>query len=138
MNNTELTKFEFLLTLDNNIVIQRFFNVKDFNPKSINSTDLYYCVKDICDEISDDLKIKTIDYMLENINYYYDVENLENEIDSSKETFLLEIKLENKVFMSRIFSANVFHPKVRYTVDIRPKVRNILMNLTSEIGRAHV
>ena len=33
--NQDLTKVEFLLTLENNIIIQRFFNVKAFNPDAI-------------------------------------------------------------------------------------------------------
>jgi len=34
------------------------------------------------------------------------------------------------VFISRIFPAYYFHPKVRYTVDIRPNLKRILSDLT--------
>ena len=123
MTNQDLTKLEFLLTLEGNIIIQRFFNVKDFNPMAMHSTELYETVKEICEEISYDLKMKTIDYLLENQNYYYDFENVESETEIAEEYFLLEVKLDNHIFISRIFPAHVYHPKVRYTVDIRPKVR---------------
>ena len=129
-NQQDITKFEFLLSLENNIVCQRFFNVKDHVPEAKNSMDLYYYVKNICDEISEDLKYKTSDYLGDNQNYFLNSENVEDDSEEKKEHFLLEIKLNDDVFISRIFPAYVFHPKVRYTVDIRPKLKRILSDLT--------
>ena len=68
-NEQSITKFEFILTLEKNIVCQRFFNVMEHTPKSRRSLDLYDYVKNICEEISNDLKIKTSDYMCENQNF---------------------------------------------------------------------
>jgi len=134
MQNQDITKMEFLLTLEKNIVIQRFFNVINYNPESRNSLDLHECVKDICEEISRDLKTKTLDYLNENQNYFFD-SNTNSEITENKEEwFLLQIKLEDEVFISRIFPAQVYHPKVRYAVDIRPKVRKILSDLTDVLS----
>lgn len=134
MQNQDITKFEFLLTLEKNIVIQRFFNVPNYNPESKNSVDLYECVKDICDEISTDLKMKTLDYLNDNANYFIDSSSLDEPIDSKEEYFLLKIKLVDDVFISRIFPAHIYHPKVRYAVDIRPKVRKILGDLTDVLS----
>ena len=47
-----------------------------------------------------------------------------------KEHFLMEIKLGDDVFIQRIFPAYYYHPKVRYTVDIRPRLKTILSDLT--------
>jgi hypothetical protein len=55
---------------------------------------------------------------------------VEDENEKEKEHFLLEIKLGDDVFISRIFPAYFFHPKVRYTVDIRPSLKRILLDLT--------
>jgi hypothetical protein len=55
---------------------------------------------------------------------------VEDSSEDKKEDFLIEIKLNDDVFISRIFPAHYFHPKVRYTVDIRPKLREILSDLT--------
>jgi hypothetical protein len=55
---------------------------------------------------------------------------VEDEVEKEKEHFLLEIKLGDDVFISRIFPAYYFHPKVRYTVDIRPSLKRILSDLT--------
>ncbi len=129
-NQQEITKFEFLLTLDGNIVCQRFFNVRNHNPQSRKSMDLHYYVKEISQEISDDLKIKTSDYLCENQNYFLNLDSVEDDEENKKEEFLIEIKLDEDVFISRIFPAFYYHPKVRYTVDIRPKLKRILSDLT--------
>jgi hypothetical protein len=134
MQNQEITKFEFILTLEKNIVIQRFFNVMNYNPESKNSLDLYYCVTNICDEISKELKTKTIEYMCENEDYYFDLFDENESIEIKEEYFLLQIKHNEEVFISRIFPAHIFHPKVRYAVDIRPKVRKILAELSDVLS----
>lgn len=129
-NQENVTKFEFLLTLENNIVCQRFFNVKDHEPRSRRSMDLHDYVKNICEEISEDLKIKSSNYLCENQNFFLNSEVVEETKVTEKEHFLLEIKLGDDVFIQRIFPAYYYHPKVRYTVDIRPKLKRILSDLT--------
>lgn len=129
-NQENLTKFEFLLTLEGNIVCQRYFNVKDHVSQSRRSMDLHDYVKNICEEISEDLKIKSSNYLCENQNFFLNSEVVEDTKVAEKEEFLLEIKLGDDVFISRIFPAYYYHPKVRYTVDIRPKLKRILSELT--------
>ena len=126
----DVTKFEFLLTLEGNIICQRFFNVKNHNPKSKRSMDLHEYVKEICEEISHDLKIKSSDYLCENQNYFLSSDYVEDSNEKDREHFLLEIKLGEDVFIQRIFPAFYYHPKVRYTVDIRPKLKRLLSTLT--------
>jgi hypothetical protein len=92
--------------------------------------DLYYYVKNICDEISEDLKVKTLDYLHENRDYFYALDELANNETEEKENFLLKIKLGDEVFIQRMFPANIYHPKVRYTVDIRPNLKRYLSDLT--------
>jgi hypothetical protein len=131
MSNQDLTKFEFLLTLENNIICQRFFNVKDHQPKSRRSMDIHEYVKNICYEISYDLKSKTLDYLNDNREYFYGLSSAESNVENDKESFLLVIKIGDEVFIQRTFPANVFHPKVRYTVDIRPELKRYLSDLTT-------
>jgi hypothetical protein len=129
-NQDNITKFEFLLTLEGNIICQRFFNVRDHNDAAKRSMDLHYYVKNICEEISEDLKIKSSDYLCENQNYFLSSDYVEDSNEKDREHFLLEIKLGDDVFIQRIFAAYYYHPKVRYTVDIRPKLKRILSDLT--------
>lgn len=134
MQNQDFTKFEFLLTLEKNIVIQRYFNVPNYNPKAKNSLFLYECVKYICEEISQDLKMKTLDYLSDDHKSFLDFNYEELTTRPDEEYFLLRILLGEEVFISRIFPAHIYHPKARYAVDIRPKVRRILSDLTNVLS----
>jgi hypothetical protein len=131
MTNQDSTKFEFLLTLGKNIVCQRFFNVRDYNVQARRSMDLHEYIKDICEEISHDLKTKTLDYMNENQEYFYGLKDVESSENDEKEYFLLVLKLGEDVFIQRMIPSNIFHPKVRYTVDIRPSLKRYLSDLTA-------
>ena len=134
MHNQDITKFEFILTLEKNIVIQRFFNVSHYNPAAKNSLDLYEIITEICEEIATDLKKKTLEYMGDNMEFISDSQRAEERANLKKEYFSLRIKLGEKVFISRIFPAHIYHPKARYAVDIRPKVRKILGDLTNVLS----
>ena len=134
MQNQDITKFEFILTLEKNIVIQRFFNVSHYNPAAKNSLDLYEIITEICEEISGDLKKKTLDYMGDNMEFISDSQRAVERANLKEEHFLLRIKLGEKVFISRQFPAHIYHPKARYAVDIRPKVRKILGDLTNVLS----
>jgi len=130
MSNQDVTKFEFLLTLEGNIICQRFFNVREHNSQARRSLDLHYYIQNICEEISEDLKTKTLDYLHENREYFFGLSPAESKEDEQKENFLLVIKMGDDVFIQRMFAADIFHPKVRYTVDIRPHLKRYLSELT--------
>jgi hypothetical protein len=129
-NQDNITKFEFLLSLEGHIVCQRFFNVRDHIDQARRSMDLHYYVKNICEDFMEDLKIKSSNYLCENQNYILNTEVVDETATSEKEHFLLEIKLGEDVFIQRLFPAYLYHPKARYTVDIRPRLKRILSDLT--------
>jgi hypothetical protein len=129
-NQENITKFEFLLSLEGHIVCQRFFNVRDHIDQARRSLDLHYYVKNICEDFMEDLKIKSSNYLCENQNYILNSEVVDESATTEKEHFLLEIKLGDDVFIQRLFPAYVYHPKARYTVDIRPRLKRILSDLT--------
>ena len=62
----DVTKVEFLITLNNNFVGQRFFNVKGFNAKAKNSIELLNYVNELSGELQTKLRNKCVVYMLEN------------------------------------------------------------------------
>lgn len=129
-NQDNITKFEFLLSLEGHIVCQRFFNVRDHVDQARRSLDLHYYVKNICEDFMEDLKIKSSNYLCENQNYILNSEVVDEMATSEKEHFLLEVKLGDDVFIQRQFPAYLYHPKARYTVDIRPRLKRILSDLT--------
>jgi len=131
MKEQDLTKLEFLLTLNENIVVQRFFNVKGFNPRAKNSVDLYEFMKDTAQTLQYDLKMKTVIYMLDNKeSIMRDPSIMETSFTDGPEIFNLYIKLNEQTLCHRIFDGKKFPPKVRYTVDVRPYLKEILKTLT--------
>ncbi len=131
MKEQDLTKLEFLMKVNDNIIVQRFFNVRNYNPKAKNSDDLYEYIKDFKDEMCHILKMKTVDYMLQ--NSYEIMENpeiLETSFVDGPEYFSLIIKNNDMTICHRLFDAKIYPPKIRYTVDIRQQVKIVLRDLT--------
>ena len=131
MRDQDVTKVEFLLTCNDNIVVQRFFNVKGFNKNAHKSEDFYDHMNMICNELQYDLKMRSVVYMLD--NKYEISENpaiLNTSITDGDENFNLYIKVGDLTICHRRFDAKVYPPKVRYTVDLRPKLKGILNGLT--------
>jgi hypothetical protein len=127
----DITKVEFLMTLNNNFVIQRFFNVKGYNQNAKNSIELYEYIKQISNELQTKLRNKCTVYMLENrFEIEEDPTILETSNTDGPETFNIILKVGNETICHRIFDAKVYPPKVRYTLDIRPSVKSILRELT--------
>ena len=66
MKEQDSTKMEFLLTLNDNIVVQRYFNVRGYNPNAKNSIEFYNLINEIKDDLQYHLKMKTVIYMTDN------------------------------------------------------------------------
>jgi hypothetical protein len=131
MKEQEVTKVEFLLMCNDNIVVQRFFNVKGFNKNAHKSEEFFNYIRTFCNELKYDLKMRSVVYMLE--NQYEITENpevLNTSITDGEENFNLYIKVENMTICQRTFDAKVYPPKVRYTVDLRPRLKQVLSDLT--------
>jgi hypothetical protein len=127
----EITKMEFLITLNNNIIIQRYFNVSNYNPSARMSVDLYEEVKDISNRLQYYLKQKTLVYMMDNYDQIADdPEVLNTDNTDGSEHFNLYLKIGNETICHRQWDAKIYPPKVRYTMDIRPQVKTILSELS--------
>jgi hypothetical protein len=131
MREQEITKVEFLLMCNDNIVVQRFFNVKGFNKNAGKSEEFYDYIRTFCNDLQYNLKMRSVVYMLD--NQYEISENpevLNTSITDGKENFNLYIKVGDLTICQRTFDAKPYPPKVRYTVDLRPKLKGILTDLT--------
>ena len=131
MKEQESTKMEFLLTLNDNIVVQRFFNVRGYNPKAKNSLELYYYIRQFKDEIEYYLKMKTTIYMLDNIDAISNDPSIMNtSFTEGSEQFHIYVKVGEQTICHRYFDGKLYPPKVRYTVDVRPFLKETLRDLT--------
>jgi hypothetical protein len=105
--------------------------VRGFNRNAHKSEEFYYYIQNHSNELQNDLRMRTLNYMLD--NQYEIIENpdvLNTSITDGPENFNLIIKLGDMTICHRVFDAKVYPPKVRYTVDLRPKLKNILGGLT--------
>ncbi len=122
-------KCEFLLELGKNIICQRYFTVRNFNPRAMNSLDLYETVSYVVARIEGSLVLKTLHFLDSSYR-----EN-SNDVTNKGETFTITIKVGNKKILTTIFPSSVYPPKIRYTVDIRPQISYILRELTETLSR---
>ena len=137
--HNDLTKVEFLITLNNNFVVQRFFNVKGFNQKSKSSIELYDYIKELSDDLQTKLRNKTMVYMLENrFQIEEDPSVLETSNTDGPEIFNIILKVGNETICHRVIDAKVYPPKARYTLDIRPSIKTILRDLTDILSEKNL
>ena len=132
MKQTDVTKVEFLLTLNDNIIVQRFLNVKNINPNVKKSYELYESVKYFAEELSWFLKTKAIQYLTEHqTTITMDPDVMNTSSTDGAEYFNIYIKIADQLVSQRIIDGKLYPPKVRYTVDVRPFIKDYLKELTS-------
>jgi hypothetical protein len=131
MREQDITKLEFLMMVNDNIIVQRYFNVRDYNPDARNSVDFKEYMDDLIHNLNYQLKMKAVSYLLEN---QYDITNKPDILNTSyvdgPEYFNIYLKQGDKLLCHRRFDAKIYPPKIRYTVDIRQTIKGILSELT--------
>lgn len=133
-----MKKCEFILYINKNIICQRYFNVRNFNKDVINSIDLYYCISDSVELIESDLKNKSVDYLWKSFNPYK--EQLEEEIVKenifeNEDVFDFEIKVDDRVIIAKQFTGNIYQQRVRYSVDVRKIIPEIIAKITETLSQ---
>jgi len=132
MRQSDVTKVEFLLTLNNNIIVQRFLNIKNINPDAKDSLELYEFVKYFSEDLTQYLKMKSIGYLMENKDsILYDPSIMETSSTDEPELFNIYVKIGDQIVSHRIVDGKQYPPKVRYTVDIRHFIKDSLKDLTN-------
>lgn len=136
MKEQDSTKMEFLLTLNDNIVVQRFFNVRGYNPKAKNSLELYEFIKAFREELHYYLKMKTVVYMMDNRSSIEEnPEVMNTSFTEGPENFNIFVKVGDQTICHRQLDGKLYPPKVRYTVDVRPFLKELLRELTDIFSR---
>ena len=131
MRDQDQVKMEFLLTLNENIVVQRFFNVRGYNPKARVSTDLYEYMYTVKEVLHNYLRMKTVVYMLDNKDaIIHDPAIMNTSYTEGPEVFNIYVKVGDTTICHRVFDGKFYPPKVRYTVDVRPFLKEVLRELT--------
>lgn len=141
-HTTEQPRFEFSLLINNNLICQRLFDVKGYNHQVKESLELREMMRDIVGINTNDLgamgiipsflKKKSLEYLWG----YYDPyrpqkteEILYKNVNEKIDNFQFEVKVDGEILAVATFSGNQFPPKVRYSVDIRELIPEIIQEI---------
>ena len=120
----EQRKFEFTLYLNDNIIVQRFFNIIGFNNRAINSLNFKEAIDDNMHLIQGVLKDRTLDFITEHQRHFLETKDYEQ--NASKDVMKIVVKHDGKVIAYREWDATIYPVKVRYTVDIRQHIYELI------------
>jgi hypothetical protein len=117
-------QFEFTVFLNDNIIVQRFFNVNGYNNKSINSLNFKEVIDENQEIIQNHMKNKSLDFLNDNSRYFY--ENSSFERNDSKDFMKIIVKMNDKTIAFREWDATIYPVRVRYTVNIREHIYGMI------------
>jgi hypothetical protein len=139
----EEQRFEFVLYINKHIVCQRYFNIRDYNERAPQSLE----IKELMDRlvgmnnvgrlgmIPNRLKNKSVEYLWKNFNPYYQQKpEIGKNIFEKLDTFDFEIKVDKNVVAQSTFCGNFFPPQVRYQVDIKEIIPDIISEIKDTLS----
>jgi|TARA_R110000796_G_scaffold252005_4_gene384834 hypothetical protein len=130
IKNKYTDKFEFILRINDNIICQRYFNIRGYNNRAKDSIDLRWDLGDIVTTIQSYLGKKTEDFLWLNYNPYSSKNSVVKEVDKQEEDyFTFEIRVDGKVIIIERFTGMDFPPKVRYSVNIKSLIPSIISKI---------
>ena len=134
--NYENLPYEFLLLINGKPIVGRNFSIRGFNKESLHSLELKETIDDVVYIIREQFKEKSADYLYKYYNPYLTQDEKEVyeraaniNIYDNEDIFTFEIKVNSKIVAASIFSGNDFPPKVRYDVDIRKIIPEIIATI---------
>lgn len=142
-------KFEFVLRINNNIICQRYFSVDNYNKDVLKSSELKTLMDSVagmnngdfgsCGIIPKFLKDKSVNYLWDRFDPYSEVRReedaAEKNIFKNEDVFTFELKFDKNVVAKSTFSGNWFPTMVRYQVNIKPIIPNIIEEITEFFTR---
>jgi hypothetical protein len=130
IKNKYTDKFEFILRINDNIICQRYFNIRGYNNRAKDSMDLRWDLGEIVTTIQSYLQQKTEDFLWLNYNPYSLKNSVVKEVDKQEEDyFTFEIRVDGKVIIIERFTGMDFPPKVRYSVNIKSLIPSIISKI---------
>jgi len=142
----EEQRFEFVLYINNHIICQRYFHIRNFNEQSVKSYEMKELMDIICGMnngqlgsmgiIPNFLKKKSQELLWSYYNPF--VTNIDSPVKNTPEridNFQFEIKIDKKSVAKSEFSGNVFPTKVRYAVDIKEVIPSIISEIREFLSR---
>ena len=141
----EEQRFEFILFINNKIICQRYFLIKNFNETALKSIELKELMDSLVGMNNGDfgsmgiipkaLKVKSIDYLWEKYNPYITQNDRSKSKIEKKDIFEFEIRVDKKTVAKSCFSGNVFPQSVRYRVDIKDIIPTIILKIREALSQ---
>lgn len=132
--NYENLPYEFLLRINGKPIVGRNFQIKGYNPKSLRSIEIKETIDEAVDIIQKQFLLKSRSYLWRYYNPYHppvinEVDVTKKNIYENEDIFTFQIKIKGKVVAEKMFSGNEYPPKVRYDVDIRSIISEIISTI---------
>lgn len=148
-------EFEFSLKNNENIICQRYFNIKKFNEKSLKSLEIKEMMDDLMGVSGRSLKLGLIPELLKQncIDNCYSLYNSINDTHHNDVYVTLEISrtniydirdkngdfnlkdLKSEVLISGGFDGKIFHPNIIYGINIRSIISDIIKTIQVSLGQ---
>ena len=134
-------RFEFNLYINDNIICQRFFNIKNYNKDFKQSEELVELMKVLTGLNNDDLGNSGIipkffkelcrNVSWKNYNPYRikEYNSVDKNLFEKEDFFTFEIKVDKKSVAKTQFSGNWFQTDVRYAVNIKEIIPEIISEI---------
>lgn len=120
-------QFDFTLFINDKIICQRFFNDHKFKNNEIDFNQAINIINVTTDLIKDLLKFQSIELLWKNYDAFSPKTILHNE--SKNDLFKITISFNSKLLVSSYINGNIYQPKIKYSVDIRPIIPIIISNI---------
>lgn len=121
------TRWEFMFMLNDNIICQRYFDVRGYNKNSHLTHQFKEVFTDITDDIANLLKDKTLANMDGESHKYYSIMNYNEGMGN--DNFYFIVSVDGRPVMQQIMDANIYPNSVRTNVDLRPIIPTIISRL---------
>jgi|TARA_R110001583_G_scaffold4356_10_gene25358 hypothetical protein len=123
-------KFEFILRINENIVCQRYFNIRGYNNTAKDSMDLKWELEEIVSKIQSYLKEKSEDFLWVNYNPYRTKNSVvREEKKEGEDYFTFEIRVDGKIIIIERFTGMDYPPKVRYSVNVKSLIPEVISKI---------
>lgn len=129
------TDHEFILKINDHIICQRFFKVGNFNKKSIRSLDLKEAGDTCVDWIVEHLKNETNLYMMKYENFFMSEPTMDSQSASNGDMYYFTIQNQGRPVYQRIFTAEVYPPRVRNSVNIKELISPIISEISTVLNQ---
>jgi hypothetical protein len=120
-------QFDFSLFINDKIICQRFFNDHKFKNNEIDFNRAIKIINVTTDLIKDLLKFQSIELLWKNYDAFSHKAILHKE--SKNDLFKITISFNSKLLVSSYINGNIYQPKIKYSVDIRPIIPIIISNI---------